>query len=153
MCLGRKDFQKKFIKKRMFRKSWKIICIYVLKLYIAVVKNMSKAILSIELTEENGFEVRFQGENGFELPMIWSLKFAEKYLMDRLESQSAQAMQSRSTDDEDEFNEQNEKIMSKQEAIWFYLDARKTIESRLQKINSSSDKATFTVSESLLQNL
>ena len=137
----------------MFRKNWKIICIYVLKLYIAVVKNMSKAILSIELTEENGFEIRFQWEHGFELPMIWSLKFAEKYLMERLEKQSAQAMQSRSTDDEAEFNEEDERVMTKEEAIWFYLDARKTIESRLQKINSSSDKATFTVSESLLQNL
>jgi hypothetical protein len=53
---------------------------------------MKTAILSIQIDEKNNLEVRYQGENSLEMPMIGALKFAEKYLVDRINSRSAVAM-------------------------------------------------------------
>ena len=114
---------------------------------------MKQAVLSIQVDDKNNLEVRFQGEPALELSMIGALKFAEKYLVDRINARSAVSATETCKNSENLYNAENEKIVSKDDAIGIYLDAWSKIESRIQAINKAPKQATFAVNESLLSNL
>lgn len=113
---------------------------------------MKKAILSICVDETNWLEVRFDWEPGLQLSLIWALKFAEKYLVDQIEKRSWISDSETWNSIRDSYK-QGEKKFSKSDALWLYLEARKTIENRIQIINKSSQQAEFAVNENLLHNL
>lgn len=113
---------------------------------------MKKAILSICVDETNGLEIRFDWEPGLQLPLIWALKFAEKYLIEQIEKRSWISDSETWNSIRDSYK-QGEKKFSKSDALGLYLEARKTIENRIQIINKSSEKAQFTINEALIHNL
>ena len=107
------------------------------------------AILSITLDKTNSVEVRFKGEEYLELPMLGTLKIAEQYLLSRLNKRMAKTEDETCKTKNGIYNWNQEKVVPKQEALWFYLDLRQTIEDRLQAIATADDTAQFQVDESL----
>ena len=109
---------------------------------------MKQAILSVTVNEQNSVEVRFQGEPQFQIPMLWALEFAKQYMVDTIK-----ATQTYSVGWQKAAAEDQEREVTKSEAVGLYLDARKKLEERLQAIVRSDEKQTFTVNDSLLSNL
>jgi hypothetical protein len=110
---------------------------------------MKKAILSIEVDETNWIEVRFGWEPGLQLPLIWALKFAEKFLIEWIEKRSWISDSETWNSVRDSYKRKEEKL-SKSDALGVYLKARSAIEQRIQAINKSSEKAEFAVNTNLL---
>ena len=113
---------------------------------------MKKTILSICVDETNGLEVRFDGEPGLQLSLIWALKFAEKFLIESIEKRSWISESETWNSIRDSYK-QKEQTLSKSDALGVYLKARKVIEDRIQAINKSSQQAEFAVNTNLLETL
>lgn len=109
---------------------------------------MKQAILSVTIDAKNDVEVRFQGDPSFHIPMMWAVDIAKVWLVDRIKS-----MQSIATSNGQTAEENQEKEVSKSEAIGAYLDARTKIEQRLQVIVQCHNTAKFKINDNLLSKL
>lgn len=108
---------------------------------------MKTAILSVTIDEKNSVEVRFDGEIALEVPMLWALAIAKEWMIDKIRDDQNVAQAGKQKE------EQTEKQVTKSEALGVYLDARNTIEQRLQIIARSSDSQTFRIDPELLSKI
>jgi len=111
------------------------------------------AILSIQVDANNSFDVRFSGEEKLQLSMIGALRFAEDYLRERINKRATKIADETCNSKNGIYNSKQEKIVTKQEAISHLLDLHKIIESRIDAVNSSDPRATFTIDEELISKI
>lgn len=106
-----------------------------------------KAVISIEMDQVGNFEIRWDGDNQYRLPMMGSLDFAKDYLKDQIRWGSAVSTSEICRNSEKEYNTEKVQVVSKQEAISLYLDAFEKIKNRLTMIAWTDDRATYQVPE------
>lgn len=96
---------------------------------------MKTAVMSLHVDEEGNVDVRFQGDDSLKLPMLGSLDLGKSWLLRELNKGRT----------DHKGNLDGEKTIGKNEAINFYLEKRKEIESRLEAISKSDDRAVFKI--------
>lgn len=106
-----------------------------------------KAVISIEMDQIGNFEIRWDGDNQYRLPMMGSLDFAKDYLKDQIRWGSAVSASEICRNSEKEYNTEKVQVVSKQEAISLYLDAYEKIKDRLSAMAWTDDRATYQVPE------
>ena len=104
---------------------------------------MKQAILSICVDQQNAVEVRFDGDPMMIVSMFGWIEVAKDWLLNRLKENWNIAWS----------EDQTELTLSKSDALGHYLEIWKKIEQRIQAINKSDPKATFTVDPDLFQNM
>lgn len=104
-----------------------------------------KAVISIEMDQVGNFEIRWDGDNQYRLPMMGSLEFAKDYLKDQIRWASAVSASEICRNSEKEYNTEKVQVVSKQEALSLYLDAYEKIKDRLTLIAWTDDRATYQV--------
>ena len=106
-----------------------------------------QAVISIEMDRQWNFEIRWDGDNMYRLPMMGALDFGKDYLKDQIRWGSAVSASETCRNEEKEYNTGNVQVVSKQEAISLYLDAFEKIQNRLTAIAWTDDRATYQVPE------
>jgi hypothetical protein len=90
-----------------------------------------KAVISIEMDQVGNFEIRWDGDNQYRLPMMGALDFGKDYLKDQIRGGSAISASEICRNEQKEYNTGKVQVVSKQEAISLYLDAFEKIQNRL----------------------
>jgi hypothetical protein len=106
-----------------------------------------KAVISIEMDQIGNFEIRWDWDNQYRLPMMGALDFGKDYLKDQIRWGSAISEAETCRKEEKEYNTEKVQVVSKQEALSLYLDAYEKIKHRLTLIAWTDDRATYQVPE------
>lgn len=104
-------------------------------------------VLSIEIDEHEDFEIRYEGDNLYRLPMMGALDFAKDYLKNQIYKSGGISDAEICRKPKDEYNHPKTESVSKQEAISLYMDAYEKIKDRLTIIAATDDRATYQVPE------
>lgn len=118
---------------------------YFRKFVLLLRRRMQKGVISIVLSDENGVEVRYKGDNRHLVTMLGALDIAKGWVLDTIQAGGNVSAS--------ETPRKGEEKLQKSDALGHYLELWGKIEKRIQAINKADAQAEFTVDTSLLHNL